>query len=303
MTTPAVGLATRHRTIPYMTVAMYKQEPTALPTDSIVPRGTPQQGDAMLAEFLLRSAQEINSFCYGASGGVLHATVDTETLRLRINRFGQIIFNPRFTPVLALNSFQYGVQQSALFTMTDLSNVEVEPQRIIIPVFPFTGMSSAGPLQFGVNSVPGTEIRGVAAYVNGHPVTQLAASTAAGATSFTVQDATGIYPNFTWLTIRDGIAGTETVLATSVSGTTIGCAPLSYAHAVVAGAPIQVDWLPDDITNASAELTTGMLKRKQQNTADRSARSKGESDTGSAGEDNFERAYELLSHYMQVRAR
>ena len=304
MTTPAIGPTTRHYTRPFMTNGMYRQFPTGLALDGIVSGGQPGQQDAELARIILLASQECNSFCYGASGGVLHATNDTQTIRVQLNRWGEAKLNPRFTPVIALTALSYGIDGAAMTALTDLTHVEVEPTRIIVPMTPFTGMSSQGPLQFGRISTA-WEMRVDYSYDNGFPLTSLVGAVSAGATTFSVTDATGIYAGRTYLTIRDPINGDESFTVTSVTGTTIGCPALAYAHDPTTQV-VQVDGLPQDVINACGEMTSGLLERRDQNTkrpsGRRSSNPQLEGETG-PGEDNFARAYDLLRHFVQVRDR
>lgn len=312
MTTPQVGVSTIHPTQPYLTLAMFKAQPTGLPTDALTPGGSPTQQDTELSELIRRASSEMDNFCYGASGGVLYATTDTQTLRSRLNRAGQFILNPRYTPVLSLTAFSWGDDAAAMTAVTDLTHVEVEPDRITVPAYPFTGVSSAGPLQFGRGAVLNQELRVNYSYVNGWACTTLATASLAAATTITVKDATGIFANVTRITLRDPTNGNETVIPTAVNGTQLTVPALAFAHA----AGVQVDAMPDAIPDACGEITTGLMKRKAQASiqvvrrAQRNANQRqGGGNAGgylapdSPGLDNFTRGFGLLESYVQVRTR
>jgi hypothetical protein len=304
MTTPAIGATTLHPTAPFVTTSMFRQEPTGVALDNLVAGGTPQQQEAKLSDEIMRASSDMNVFCYGASGGVLTATTDTEAMRLPVDRVGYFRLTPRFTPVRALTAFSWGVDAASMTAVTDLSHVEVELGRIGVPAYPFTGMSSAGPLQFGAPAAYGSTLWTQFSYVNGWPRTTLTAAAAQGAQSITVADATGIFAGLTQLTIRDPVGGTETFTATSVNGNTIGCPPLAYGHTPGSGTAgvIQVDGLPEALITACVEITTGLLKRRAQDAVRGPAKGKQVSDTA-AGEDNFSVGYEMLHDFIQVRAR
>lgn len=304
MTTPAIGLTTMHKTVPYMTVGMFKAEPTGLPPDSLVPGAPPQQQDAELARLIKRASQEMNTHCYGASGGTLNATLDTEVMRLPVDRTGVFRVTPRFTPVLALTAFSWGADPSAMSAVTDLTHVEIELTRIRVPAYPFTGISSKGPLQLGPPMPLGAPVLVQYSYANGWPLAQLASTASAGATSITVTDATGIYQGSTYLTIRDPVAGDESFIAGAVTGNTVACPPLTYTHTPQAGpsGAIQVDGMPEDFVTACTEITVGFLKRRAQETVRGSSKGKDVAPT-SPGEDNFAMGFEALNDYVQVRTR
>lgn len=301
MTTPQVGVSTIHPNQPYMTLGMFKAQPTGLPTDALVPGGTSQAQDIELAGLIRKASSEMDKFCYGASGGVLYATTDVQTLRSRLDRSGRFVINPRFTPVLAVTGFSWGDDVANMTTVTDLTHVEVEQDRVIIPAYPFTGMSSAGPLQFGPQTVLNYELRVNLAYVNGWACTTLANATSVGAVTITVKDATGIFANITRVTLQDPTNGTETVIPTAVNGNQLTVPALSFAHS----AGVQVDTLPDAITDACTEITVGLMKRKAQEAVrlpSGTGRNKHRAPVA-PGEDNFNRGFGLLDSYVQVRTR
>lgn len=302
MTTPAIGATTMHPTVPFMTTSMFRAEPTGLTVDNMVAGGTPQQQEAELARIIKRASQEMNSFCYGKTGGTLNATADTEVMRTRIHRDGRFVISPRFTPVMALNSFSWGDDIANMTALNNLAHVEVEQSRIRIPAYPFTGMSSAGPLQFGAIGITNYDLLVQFTYINGWPLTSLTATVAQGAQTLTVADATGIYANRTVLTIRDPLGGDESFIPTAVNGTTLTVPPLQYAHTVGTGTAgvIQVDGCPDDFVSACTEITSGFLKRKRAETV---SKPKNEPVDSSPGEENFARGFEILHDYEQVRAR
>lgn len=306
-----VGVATVHPTLPYISTAMYKAAPTGLAPDAIVAGGTPQQQEAELAREIIKASAEMDSFCYGASGGTLRATVDTEMQRLRMDREGFFRLTPRFTPVLALEAFSSGDDPAAMTDLTDLSHVEVEQTRIRVPAYPFTTVTSAGPLQFGAMATTGRDALVKYSYTNGWPLTALTSAVTAGATTLTLDDVTGVYVG-TRLVVRDPLVGDEAVIVSAVSGSDVTVSPLAQDHA----AGVQVDALAQVLLDACIEITTGMLKRRSQQSVKvmrRTQRSSGapvsQAQAGgyltpeSPGLDNFARGFGLLERFVQVRTR
>ncbi|MFF1469136.1 hypothetical protein [Streptomyces mirabilis] len=298
MITAQVGVTTQHFTVPYITSAMFKAEATGLPTDALTPRGTPQQQDDQLARYILKASSEMDLFCYGASGGCLRATTDTETLRVRMSRDGFFHLSPRLTPVRALTSFSSGSDVAAMSALSDLSHVEVEQASIRVPAYPFTGFSSAGPLQFGAVASTAYEMLVTYSYVNGWPLTALSAPVSAGAVTLNVGDATGVYTG-AQLIVRDPLVGDEAVTVTGVTANQVSITALVHDH--LAG--VQVDGLPVAFIDACVEITMGLLKRRAQEGARSPQGRRGGAESGDPGEDNLERGFGLLDGFVQVRTR
>lgn len=311
MTTPQVGATTLHPTVPYMTTAMWKAEPTGLAPDQLVAGGTPQQQEDQLAREILKASSEMDLFVYGASGGVLRATTDTETVRVRMGRDGFFRLSPRLTPVRALTGFFSGDDPAAMTQLADLSHVEVEPARIRVPAYPFTGTSSEGPLQFGVMASTAYDSLVTYSYVNGWPLTSLTTAASAGAVTITVDDATGIYTGGR-LVIRDPLAGDESVTVSAVTGSDVSVSALVRDHA----AGVQVDGLPQALIDSCTEITTGLIKRRSQQSVRVMRRAQANSTAlrtrgqpggylapESPGQDNFTRGFALLQPFAQVRTR
>jgi hypothetical protein len=301
MVAPQVGPTTFHPSVPYMTTEYFRHRPTGLALDMLSPGINDQRlQDAELADIILEASADMDAFCYGASGGVLRATTDTEVLMMRLDRFGTFRLTPRFTPVIALTALSYGPDATLMTALTDLSAAHVEPIKINVPAFPFTGNSSAGPLQFGPIVTTARDMRVQFSYINGFPLTSLTGGISVGATSFTVQDPTAIYVG-TQLMLRDQENGTEPVVVTGVAGSVMSCAPTAYAHP----AGTFADGLPQPILDACVEITIGKLKRRA-GTAIKPqgmGRGKAAAEPVGPGEDNFQEGFGKLMPYVQQRSR
>jgi hypothetical protein len=295
MTTPAVGVTTIHPTRPFITPGLYKQEPMGVPADNLVSGGSPLAQENELRRIIQRASAEMNSFCYGASGGVLHATVDTEAYDVRMDHYGQLTLTPSFTPVLALTALSYGSDPSYMSTQTDFSQVKVKQHEIKVLAYPFTGQSSQGPLQFGRISGPDGRYWTQYSYVNGWPLTSLTANVTAGTNVvIPVGDTTGIYAGATTLTIRSPFGQDESFIPTAVTSTSVTAATLQYNHQQ----GDQCDALHEDIYSAAVEIITGMLKRRAADQVSGPAKRGVEPDDGSA---NMAEGFDLLSDFVQER--
>ena len=239
----------------YLTVAEYKNAPTSIDYDNLVIGGNAAAQDAELARVIMRASSYINEYL----NQNLVADVITETQRTRINGAGNISLHPNNSPVIALESFQYGADPNMLSTLNDCSQVWFENQQIIIPLAGNTlTFSSQGPLSFGAASASVyVQMFCKYTYVAGF-VNTLATGTV-GATQVTVAAGTGILAGAV-LTIFDG-AKTErvTVARTYVSGSTTVplTAPLAFDHTAVA-----ISNLPTAVKQACILVTTAFLKTR-----------------------------------------
>jgi hypothetical protein len=243
MTTPTAitTLTTQTRHVPYLTNQQFKLAPTPTPWDALVAGGTPQECEDQLTQLIGRASTWVDSICMQ----VLAATIDTEQRQAAMNQYGQIIFRPRYHPVIELTDFWSGTAPATMAEMASLAGCSVEPTRIVVMAGGVPVMSSQGPLQFGGGfGPPGYPLFIRYSYGNGYPVTTLAAPAAAGATSVTVGSAIGVLPGFTPVFLRDG-APSEQLNVASVSGNTLTLAtPLANNHltgAAVTGLPLDVE--------------------------------------------------------------
>src|SRR5581483_4563891 len=164
MTVPAVeGLLTQ----PYVTVAEFKNAPTWLDVDDLIPGGIPEQQDAELFNVLLRASAWADNWCAQRLG----AHVAYEQMRCRVDRYGQVILHPSNVPVRQVTGVAYGANFQNLTALTDLSQVWVEDARgIVIGLIPQRG-SFFGSLEFGGVGAQGSELFLEIAYVCGYAAT------------------------------------------------------------------------------------------------------------------------------------
>ena len=249
------GHSTQLMTIPYLTLDEYKSAPTAIDLDNLVFNSQdPDVQDAELRNVIARASSWVDTFC----NQVIGATIETEQQRSRVSTDGSIRFHPRFNPVVALTNFSYGYPTN-MATLGDCSIAWIEDEEIIIPNATLGNWTSQGPLSFGsYNGGPRNEVFLNYTYVAGYTNTLTAATSNAGATSFTVADGTGITAGQI-LTFYDGM-NTEnvTVASTYTFGSTT--VPTTRAMAFAHGIGVSVSALPPTVKEAAILITTAFLK-------------------------------------------
>lgn len=251
----AISPIIRQVSKPYLSLAEFKNAPTALDYGNLVVGGNQAAQDAELSNAITRASSWIDQYC----NQIISATVDVEQQRCRVKSDGTLRVHPKYFPVVALTDFNYGVNPNTLITAPDCSIAWLEEQEIIFPYSQLpTTMSSQGPLSFGFPGSAGTEMYVKYTYINGYANTNLALSVSASATTITVSDGTGIVPGES-LKIFDG-ASTENVTVASTysfGSTTVPLVSgLLYAH----NAAVTVSALPAAIKEACILVTSAYLK-------------------------------------------
>ena len=241
---------------PYLTIAEFKQAPTAVDVDDLVGGGTSAINDQELANVIARASSWIDAHC----GQVLSSTTDTEALRARFDRMGFLKVHPRFSPITELVSLSYGGLPT-LMASVDISTVWIEPETIVFPVQGFSA-AFAGPIQFSGNYSSTQELFVSITYVNGYANTLLSASVSASATSLSVDDLAGFTPLHQFM-IYDG-SSTELLTVSSLFVATSGAGNLPLASAVkyTHAAGISVSALPPAVKQAAIYVTSAILKAR-----------------------------------------
>jgi len=247
---------TRAFSTPYLTIEEFKDAPTSIDIDNLVYNSQdPDDQDAELANTIARASSWIDTFC----NQVLAATTETEQQRSRYSPDGSIRFHPRYSPVVALTSLQYGYPPS-LMSLGDCSVAWIEDEEVIVPNATLGTWSSQGPLQFGAMGATGrNEVFLKYTYVNGYANTTIVTAVA-GALSLVVEDGTGILAG-EMLKIYDGqYTENVTVADTYVFGsaTVPITRPLVYDHAP----SVSISALPPAVKQACILVTTAYLKTR-----------------------------------------
>jgi len=251
------------RAEPYVTLDEVKFSPTASAIDftNLIENGSQQVQDRALYELIIRASAKADNYCMGPYGS-LNATVNTENGRYLPNRRGEIIIHPYFSPLLEVVSFEagWGPGQGMSNIPLNTSNCSIERNQFII--------TPQGPLglQFGGLGIAGgwwsynSEFYCQYTYVNGWANSFTTTTTAAGATSVTVGDATGIYAGQN-LTIWDGMNDEYVQVANTYDNTSLViplAAPLKYRH----GSGVNISALPATVKQAVIHLVVALIKQR-----------------------------------------
>ena len=241
---------------PYLTIAEFKQAPTAIDVDDLVGGGTSAINDQELTNVIGRASSWIDAHC----GQVLASTTDTETMRGRMDRQGFLKIHPRFSPITEVVSLSYGPLPSLLASV-DVSTLWLEPESVIFPVQGFSAAFS-GPIQFSGNYSATQEQFVSITYVNGYANTILSASVSASVTSIPVADLAGFTPGHQFQ-IYDG-SSTEllTVASSFVATSGAGNLPVSSAVRYAHASGISVSALPPAVKQAAIYVTSAILKAR-----------------------------------------
>jgi len=242
---------------PYITIAEYKQAPTAVDVDDLVGGGSAAVNDQELANCVSRASSWIDAHC----GQVLAATQDTESFRARVSRDGFLKVHPRYSPILELQSLSFGstpTTQSAI----DVTTAWLENMSVVIPV---GGSSSSFKGSLGFNGSFGynTDQFVTMTYTNGYANTVTTATATSGATSLVVSDLTGFIAGAQFA-IYDADK-TELLKVSNSFTPTTGAGTLTlqnatqYAHAT---AGVSVSALPPAVKQAAIYMTNVILKSR-----------------------------------------
>lgn len=252
MPTVAPYAATYTARIPYITTTEWLQSATGVSSSQLVPGGTSGQQTAALTTNIARASSWADAFCHQ----VLAATAETENGELTTDRWGRWVIHPAQHPVQQVTAFSYTPTPGGVATTVDVSTAWVERNRIIIPAAGALTTTAAGSLQFGAGG-PLASSWATWSYVAGWPNTTLTAAAAAGATTVTVADPTGIITG-QHLTFYDADL-TEAVTVAAVAGSSVTfTGALTNAHA--AGTALSA--LPPAVKQAVVFLTTALIKAR-----------------------------------------
>lgn len=293
---------------PYVSVAEFRRHPTFLDTQNLVTAGIGPEQDAALLNILLTASQMADD----KVNMPLAAHVRTEQVRLFPSPGGQIRYHPDHAPVLEVLSMGVGSRLGAI-TPTASPAVWIERNGRVVIASMVGGGSVIGPaLQFSGAGAAGAggEVLVEWTYVAGYPVTQLSLAAAAGATTLTVRDTTGVRTGSVLRLWTPGLE--ESVTVAAVAGNTLALtAPLTQAHqpddtcsalpATVRQAVVNfaVVLLMRPASGIENELPTtrrqvGQLAPEMSSTANDPTRRSG-------GSHLFEHACKLLKPYKRIR--
>lgn len=256
----ATGVTTQHPFYenPYVTVAEYKNAPTAVDIDNLVVGGNAAAQDAELSNVILRASSFMDEYL----NQNLNASTQTENQRCRFSSNGYLIFHPNNSPVISLQSLSYGTDPNGLTALSDPSKCWFEDQQIIAPLSQLSGSySSQGPLAFGTGT-PRQQVFVRYNYTSGY-VNNLISSATAAATSMTVQSADGIVAGMQLRIYDGGNSERITVASDYTYGSTT--VPLASALAYTHASGVTFGNLPQTIKEACILITTAFIKIRGDN--------------------------------------
>lgn len=281
---------------PYITIAEYKQAPTAVDVDDLVGGGSQGVNDQELANCVARASSWIDAHC----GQVLSATKDTDSFRTRISRDGMLKVHPRFTPIVAVVSASYGIQPDLMQDL-DPTTAWIEYGSV---VFPLSGTAASffGALGFSRNYKSTSEQFFTITYINGYANTLLASNAASGVSTLSVKDLSGFQPNHQYQ-IYDGSSSELITVASSFTPTTgAGSLTLASATSYAHNSGVSVSGLPPAIKQAAIYMTNVILKSRGNSAIVMGGLSPNsiESDNPAVSND-YSSAMDILKPYRRIR--
>jgi hypothetical protein len=257
----AVSPITQFQSGSYLTIAEYKNAPTAIDYNNLVVGGTSAQQDAELASVIQRASSWIDIYV----NQPLIAQNFQEQSRTRITQEGFMVISPDYNNVVALNSLAYGSTPNTLTTVTDgaLQSCWFEKSQIVYPLSQVgIGYSSQGSLSLGFYPSVRSRIYAAYNYCAGFCNGLISAATA-GQSSFTMIDPIGLTAG-SLVTIYDGQNTEQVVVSSSYvygSSTVAITGALKYTHA----SGVAVGNMPQAVKEAAILVTTDFLKVRGDN--------------------------------------
>jgi hypothetical protein len=260
--------ATLFRRTPYISPSEYKQAPTAVAVNNLVPSGSEGEQAAALAAVISRASDWADTICFHRADGTLAASPSTESGWVTPKDNGTLALICNYKPILEVDALALGTGPANMENIGGEAAQNLTIQGSIIQLA--YGSCSYGPsTTFPSLPLVNGKIYAVWVYVNGFPHTSLAENVAEGAQSIAVDPSApggssvyGVYEG-TQLTIHDG-ANTEVIVVTGIEGLTLKLsAPLLYGH-VVPDAPdtVRVSAVPWVVEQACVSLTSVLIKMR-----------------------------------------
>lgn len=265
---PSVGITSTPRQIPYMSYDMFATHAQrGVDVDSVVPNGKMADQEGAIREYIEEASSWMDHITQQTTS--MAATYLTTLDRVNVGRDGWVTIHPKASPLIAVTAFAIGSVQSQLTPYADLSQIKVTRHSFTVgawgsglPVY-----SSQGPLQFGVGA-PMDQAWYQSTTISGYPITWLAAPIAAGDTSISLADITGIIPGNTWMTVYTEpghrftfLAGAVTTATPGLPGPgTVAMAAAPWAVSNVGSQPVMVSAADKSLISACALATRSFIK-------------------------------------------
>ena len=246
---------------PYLTSAEYANASQSLDINNLI-RGSAQANATALTEAINRASSWIDEHTMGA-WGTLASTAQVENARIWGSYRGTLSVKTKYWPITELRSFTYSSLPGGLSSTGNAASINPSGNTTIYPQS-FEVVNNGTVAWTGINGSTGI-VRGVEydcqwTYVAGWPNTTLAASIAAGSSSFEPIATTGIYPN-SMLTLYD-LPNDEAITVSSSYTPGASVVPITsefqYTHATAA----TVTNLPPSIKQAAVWATNAFIKQR-----------------------------------------
>lgn len=249
---------------PYLTSTEYINSPTSMDTSNLVPGGNPAAQLTALVETINRACSWIDQYCCGGAG-TLCSTAEYENARTWGSYRGTLTVHPRYWPITEVRSFSYSNLPAGLIQTKGASNAaSVDPSTSIVIYPQEFEVVQAGVVNLGLTANAGIEMRTEYTcqfqYVCGWANTLLSASVAAGASSVTPVNVTGIYPGMA-MTLYD-LPNDEYVTVSSDYATGGSVVPLTASLAYDHSTSATLTSLPPAIKQAAILATTAFIKER-----------------------------------------
>lgn len=253
---------------PYCSVASFRAAPTWLDSNDLIPGGTASKQDFELYNVLLRATSWADLFCGGGTEyPYLGASLMTQNLRTRTNRWGSVLIHPSKVPVQFVQQVYTGATPFQLAAVPNISQMWIEDNREI--EVPVAGSASFNGLQFGPTVAPGGQTYVEIQYVAGYFNSTLAAGTyTMGTDTLTVINPMGLIPGTVFRINDPGQEEVVQVAPTYTPGTAIVplVGNLLFTHTAPAatspGTVIGASALPIGVEQAIIAYAVGLLMRE-----------------------------------------
>lgn len=288
----AYGKTTQLFSTPYLTPDEFKNAPTAVNYDQLVPGGSSAAQAAELVNLIARASSQMDTYCHQT----LSATVDTWQTRARIGRDGMLRLHTRYFPIREVLSLSFGVSPDNMTEVTLDSTVWVEQRRIVVPASLVGGAVFS--TTFPRPATAGRTVLAQISYVNGFPNTTLAAD--ASGSSLSLVDATGVLPGDV-LGVYDETDGIQVATVDPSWVPATGAQDVPVTTSVNATAKTSVSALPPAVKQAAIHVVTGLLKsRGAGSLVMRAANEPGATSKDGGANYHFDAACDLLNEFKRV---
>lgn len=242
----------------YITCEEYRAAPTGLNTNNLFP-GMPQvDQDNELAGIIARSGRWIDN----VARQPLYATQSSQNEMARVDGQGNIVLKARQDRVKSIDALSWGPTFQTLTTISvpiPVSQYFIEENKILFSMIG-SGVTWTGSLAFIAQPRYG-EVAVSWTCTAGWVTTRLASGAAQGASSITVEAATGIQPGMLARIVAGDAQVNVQVATTYTPGSTT--VPLASPLAVAWGAGSWFGEAPDDIKEASILAVSHYIKERK----------------------------------------